>query len=180
MLWSVLIWICMVFSFYDCDLLIRHRWHPDPLSFCRVSSHPYRIGNLNSSGSLQVRLFSTFASVDPLSDWFRHTRPSRQRLLLLRITVIPLPVPDFRQVFAVLVDVMLVLDQLVFHLLLQVGALESQIRYAVDHVMHQVEPVQVVLHPHVKGRRDGALFLVATDVQVAVGTGVGEAVDQPG
>ena len=50
----------------------------------------------------------------------------------------------------------------------------------VNHVMHQVEPVQVVLHPHVKGRRNGALFLVAADVQVAVGPGVGEAVDQPG
>src|SRR5664279_5786579 len=43
-----------------------------------------------------------------------------------------------------------------------------------------MEPVQVVLHSHVKGRRDGALFLVAPHVQVAVGPAVGQAVDKPG
>ena len=52
-------------------------------------------------------------------------------------------------------------------------------RQPIDHVLHQVEPVQVVLHPHVEGRRDGALFLVAPDVQVAVGPAVGQPVDQP-
>src|ERR1017187_7239803 len=100
MLWSVLIWICMVFSFGHCDLLNSHRWHPVPHPFCRVSTHPYRIGNLNSCGSLLVRLFSRFASVNPLSDWLRHTRPFRQRLLLLGFTLPPLPVPEFLQVFA--------------------------------------------------------------------------------
>jgi len=74
---------------------------------------------------------------------------------------------------------MLVLNQLVFHLLLQVCALGAQIRYAVNDVMHQVEAVKVVLHPHVKGRRDGALFLIAANVQVAIGPGVGETMDQP-
>ena len=92
----------------------------------------------------------------------------------------PLPVPDFRHVLAVLVDVLLVLDELVLHHLLQVGPLGAQLRQAIDHVLHQVEPVQVVLHPHVKGRRDRALFLVAPDVQVAVGPAVGQPVDQPG
>ena len=104
----------MVFSLGNCDLLISHRWPPVPHPFCRVSSHPYRIGNLNSCGSLQVRLFSRLAPVDPLLDWFRHTRPFRQRLLLLGFTLPPLPVPDFRQVFEELVDVLLVLHQIVF------------------------------------------------------------------
>jgi hypothetical protein len=36
----------------------------------------------------------------------------------------PLPVPDFRHVLAVFVDVQLMLDELVLHLLLQVGPLE--------------------------------------------------------
>ena len=115
MLWSVLIWICMVFSLGNCDLLISHRWHPVPYPFCRVSSHPYRIGKLDSCGSLQVRLFSMFAPVDPLSDWFRHTRPFRQRLLLLCFTLPPLPVPDFRQFFEELVDILHVLDQIVLN-----------------------------------------------------------------
>ena len=52
-------------------------------------------------------------------------------------------------------------------------------RQPIDHVFHQVEAVQVILNPHVEGRRDGALFLVAADVQVAVGPAVGQAVDQP-
>ena len=63
-----------------------------------------------------------------------------------------------------LIDVMFVLDQLVLHHLLQIGPLGAQLRQAIDHVLHQVEPVQVVLHSHVKGRRDRALLLVAADV----------------
>ena len=72
---------------------------------------------------------------------------------------------------------MLVLDELVLHLLLQVGALGTQVRQPIDDVLHQMEPVQVVLHPHIKGRRDRALFLVTPDVEVAVGPAVGEPVD---
>ena len=41
----------------------------------------------------------------------------------LRSALTPLPVPDFRHVFAVLVDVLLVLDEFVPHVLFQVGAL---------------------------------------------------------
>ena len=75
---------------------------------------------------------------------------------------------------------MLVLDELVLHHLLQVVPLGSQLRQPINHVLHQMKAVQVVLHPHVEGRRDGALFLVAADVQVAVGAAVGQPVDQPG
>ena len=42
-----------------------------------------------------------------------------------------------------------------------------------------MESVQVVLHSHVKGRRDGALFFVAADVKILVGPAVGQAVHQP-
>ena len=58
--------------------------------------------------------------------------------------------------------------------------MEPKCGSAIDHVLHQVEAVQVVLHPHVEGRRDRALFLVAPDVEVAVGPAVGQPVDQPG
>jgi Tfp pilus assembly protein FimV len=50
-------------------------------------------------------------------------------------SVAPFPVADLRQVLAVLVDVLLVLDQLVPHHLLQVGALGAQLRQAIDHVL---------------------------------------------
>ena len=52
-------------------------------------------------------------------------------------------------------------------------------RQPIDHILHQMEPVQIVLHSHVKGRCDRALFLVASDVQVAIGPAVGQPVDQP-
>ena len=78
---------------------------------------------------------------------------------------------------SVLVDVLLMLDELVLHCLLQIRAFSSQFRQPIDDVLHQVEPVQLVLHPHVERRRDRALFLVAPDVQVAVGSAVGQPVD---
>ena len=53
-------------------------------------------------------------------------------------------------------------------------------RQPIDDVLHQVEAVELVLHPHVEGGRDRALLLVAADVQVAVGAAVGQAVHQPG
>src|SRR5664280_1614222 len=42
-----------------------------------------------------------------------------------------------------------------------------------------MKAVQVVLHSYVKSRRDGALFLVAADMEVAVGPAVGQPVNQP-
>ena len=78
------------------------------------------------------------------------------------------------------VDVLLVLDEFVLHLLLQVGALGAQMRQAIDDILHQVEAIQVVLHPYVKGCCDRALFLVSPHVQIAVGPAIGQPVDQPG
>src|SRR3984957_19679884 len=92
----------------------------------------------------------------------------------------PLPVADFRQVLAVSVDVLLVLDQLVPELLLQVDAPVAGLRQAVDGVDHEVKAVQIVQHRHVEGRGDGALLLVTTDVDVVVvRAAVGQPVDQP-
>ena len=64
--------------------------------------------------------------------------------------------------------------------LLQVDALVAGLRQAVDGIHHEVEAVQIVQHRHVEGRGDGALFLVAADVDVVVvGAAVGQPVDQP-
>ncbi len=62
---------------------------------------------------------------------------------------------------AVLVDVLLMLDQPVLKLLLQVEVLVAGLRQTVAGVHYQVEAVQVVQHGHIEGRRDGALFLDA-------------------
>jgi hypothetical protein len=38
----------------------------------------------------------------------------------------------------------------------------------VNHLLHQMVPIKIVLHPHVKGRRYRALFLVTSDVEAAI------------
>src|SRR5580704_19253406 len=75
-------------------------------------------------------------------------------------TTRPLPVANFRHVLAVLIDIDLVLDKLVLDHLLQIGTLNAQLRQTIDNVLHQMESIQIVLHPHIKRRRDGAFFLV--------------------
>ena len=58
---------------------------------------------------------------------YRGARSCFRSLLSTRGTIRPFPVPDFRQVLTVFIDVMLMLDQLVLHHLLQVGALGTQV-----------------------------------------------------
>ena len=53
-------------------------------------------------------------------------------------------------------------------------------RQAVDDVLHEMKTVEVVLNPHVESGRDGALFLVAPNMQIAISAAVGQAMDQPG
>ena len=49
-----------------------------------------------------------------------------------------------------------------------------------DHVDHQMEPVDIIEDPHVEGRGDGALLLVATDVKMLVVPAVGQLMNQRG
>ena len=65
----------------------------------------------------------------------------------------PAPVADLRHVLAVLLDVLLVLDQLVADRLLEVRGPRAELRQAVDHVLRQVEAVEIVEHDHVERRR---------------------------
>ena len=79
-----------------------------------------------------------------------------------------------------LVDVLLMLDQLVLELLFQVNPLIAGLRQAVDGVHHKMKAVQIVQHGHIEGCGDGALFLVAADVDVVVvGAAINQAMNQP-
>lgn len=69
---------------------------------------------------------------------------------------------DFWHVLAVLVDVVLVLDQLVAHLLFEVGTLRTEPRHAINHVLHQVETIQLVLAPGGRYTRTMSAFLLIT------------------
>jgi hypothetical protein len=89
---------------------------------------------------------------------------------------VPYPVSDFRHVFAMLANVILMFDELILKLLLQISTLGTQLRQAIDYVHDQVEAIQIVKYGHVEGGGDRALFFVSADVQVLV---VGAAVSQP-
>ena len=58
------------------------------------------------------------------------------------------------------------------------GTLVAQLRQMDDGVFYQVEPVNLVLHPHVEGGGDGAFLLVSVNGQVAVETLIGQFMDQ--
>ena len=73
---------------------------------------------------------------------------------------------DFRPVLAVLVDVLLVLDEPVLNHPLQRGVVCTQLRQAMNHILHQVVSVQIVQNCHIEVRCDGAIFLIAVNMYV--------------
>src|SRR5262245_57646448 len=89
-------------------------------------------------------------------------RSSRLVPLLARI---PTPFDERRHVFPVLFDVLLVLDQSVSYPLPEVRCTRPELRQPVDHVLREVESVEIVQHDHVERRRGRALLLVATHVK---------------
>ena len=92
----------------------------------------------------------------------------------------PLPVQNFGHILADLMDVVLVGDEFVIHLLDEVRALVAQLGQMQQRILDQMEAVDLVLHAHIKRRGDGALFLIAMDRQVAVGALIGQLVYQRG
>ena len=92
----------------------------------------------------------------------------------------PLPIQNFGHILADLVDVVLVGDEFVVHLLDEVGTAVAQPGQMQQRILDQMEAVDLVLHAHIKRRGDGALFLIAMDRQVAVGALIGQLVYQRG
>ena len=92
----------------------------------------------------------------------------------------PVPVADFRHVFAVFADPGLVAGDGLAVALAGFVHPVAQARDAADGVEGELVAVHVVEHHHVEGGGGGAFFLVAAHVQVGVVVAaVGEAVDQP-
>ena len=75
-------------------------------------------------------------------------------------------------------DVLGVLHQLVVHLLHQMGAASAQFRQIPQNIFHQMEPIHLVLYPHVEGSGDGALLLITVHMDVAVMAAVSQLVDK--
>ena len=85
---------------------------------------------------------------------------------------------DLRHIVTICGDILLMLDQFIAHRLLDVDRKIAKFGHAIDHVLHQVETIQIVSHHHVERRGGGALFFIAADVEVlVVRPAVGEAVD---
>ena len=91
----------------------------------------------------------------------------------------PLPIQNFGHILADLVDVVLVSDQLVVHLLDEVRTAVAQLGQMQQRILDQMEAVDLVLHAHIERRGDGAFLLVAV-AQVAVGALVGQLMHQRG
>src|SRR5207244_7399057 len=97
-----------------------------------------------------------------------------------RSDFLPLPVPNLWHVLPVLGDVLPVLKELVADGLLRVGRFRAKLRHAVDHVLDEMEAVEVVQHHHVERRGGRAFFLVAAHVEVlVVGAAIREPMNQP-
>src|SRR5215475_1666452 len=93
----------------------------------------------------------------------------------------PPPTADFGCVLAVLVDILLVVDQRVADRLFGIGRTRAQLRNAVYHISHQMEAVEIGTHTHVEGGGGCPLFLVPALMQILmVGAPVCEPVNQPG
>src|SRR5262245_30681896 len=90
---------------------------------------------------------------------FGGSAPSTGRLLQS-----PFPAGDRWNVVAVPRDVFLVFDQPLVDGLFEIGGAGTELRQTVDHVLHQMEAVEIVQHDHVERGRGRALLLVAADV----------------
>src|SRR5450631_2464592 len=73
------------------------------------------------------------------------------------------------------VNIILVFDELILHLLSQICAISTQLWRTINHVLHQMEAVYGVLYPHVKARCYRSLFNIPPDMQIAVGAAIGRA-----
>src|ERR1700680_998659 len=80
----------------------------------------------------------------------------------------PRPVPDFRHVLPVTIDIAFVLDQFIAQLLLQIDPPTAGLRQSIDGINPQVKTIQLVQPRHVERRGDSPLFLVSAHMQVLV------------
>src|SRR5205823_2267692 len=88
----------------------------------------------------------------------------------------PFPIPDFRHIFAVLIDIRPVLDQLVPQALLNVPRDVAETLNPVEHITREMKPVKLIEHRHIERCRGSAFFLVSPDMEIVV---VSPAVCQP-
>ena len=93
----------------------------------------------------------------------------------------PAPVFDLWHVFAVLDDVLLVINQFVAHDLQCVCSDRCDLRYSLDDVHHQMKTIQVIEHAHIERRRSGSFLFITSHMQVfMIRAPVNQPMNQPG
>src|SRR2546429_8844781 len=130
--------------------------------------------------NLKMRLKSLFENYEGFA--VSNVANAREHVLPFDYFVrAPLPIPNLRQILAMLRDVLLVFDEFVADGLLGVGSLGTKLRHAVNHVRDEMKAVEVVHHHHVKRSRGRAFFFVTAHVEgPVVGAAIGEPMNQPG
>ena len=77
---------------------------------------------------------------------------------------LPFPITYFSQIVAVFLNIFPMLDKLAHKYRLQLNAIVTRLRQAMNGVHHEVEAIQFVKNSHVERGSDRALFFVAADV----------------
>ena len=95
-----------------------------------------------------------------------------------RLFALPLPVGDFWKIETVLVDVLLMLNEFVAHLLIEVSATVAKIWQLKEHRLNEVEAIDFILDADVEWSGDGSFFVVAMDVDVVVVTAICQLMDE--
>ena len=87
--------------------------------------------------------------------------------------IAPFPVTNLWQVLPILGDIVFVLDQLVAHLLLEIGTPAPKLGELLHYIDDKMKAVQTVLDAYVERRRDRAFLVVAAHMQVMTDAVVG-------
>ena len=76
-------------------------------------------------------------------------------------------------------DVLLMLNKLVAHLLIQISALVAKLRQILQSSLYQMETIHVVLYAYIERSGDGAFLLVAANMnQTVVVTAISQLMDE--
>ena len=90
----------------------------------------------------------------------------------------PLPVSDLWEIDTFVVDVLLMLNEFVAHLLVEVSAAVAKSWELKKHRLDEVEAVDFILDADVEWSGDGAFLVVTMNVEVMVVTAIGKLMDE--
>src|SRR5205085_11983678 len=102
-----------------------------------------------NSSSLSL-LMSAPAMNEILEHALKRSLSAQTGLCLAGCLPAPDPVPDFRPVLAVFVNVGFVVDELVANSLFGVGGARTEARHAIDDIAGQVKSVELIQHYHIE------------------------------